>query len=92
MSADLIRVIVKKRYETGAYGNTHFEMRREDLDTFPREPRRSDFPIPPAPLGDLLSIPIVIDDALADGQWRLVDNTTNEILFTGTLESAKPPG
>lgn len=81
-----IKEIVKRRYESGAYGNAHFRMRREDFDVLPREPIRREFR--PDPVGDLLSIPVVTDERLPAGQWRLIDNTTEDVLFMGSVTDA----
>lgn len=87
MSLDLIRAIVEKRWETGAFGTAHFLMPRDLLDQMPR-PEPDATPRLPDPFGDLLSIPIVVDDSLPAGAWRLVDTITKETLFTGSVSPA----
>ena len=74
--------IVRTRYETGAYGNTHLAMAHATMLSQPRgEPQ------PPwlrNPLGDLLSIPVAVDDAMPAGAWRLVDNGSGETIHEGS--------
>jgi hypothetical protein len=82
-----INAIVKRRWETGAYGNAHFRL----PDDLYRELRESSPPPKPSylhggPLGNLLSIPVVLDEELPPGVWRLVDNSTKEILFEGSAD------
>lgn len=87
MAADLteINAIVKHRYQTGAYGNAHLKMPRplwDDVCATAPTPK----PEPawwPGGLDALFGIPIVVDDTLPPGMWRLVDNTTREILQEG---------
>lgn len=86
---DGITEIVKERYQTGAYGNTHFAMSASTLAALKAvEPRWRQMPSPlPSfglpPVDALLSIPIRADDELPDGEWRLIDNTTDEVLRSG---------
>lgn len=80
-----IKDIVKRRYESGAYGNAHFRMRPEDFDAILRTIRRE---FRPDPVTDLLSIPVVTDERLPAGQWRLIDNTTEDVLFMGSVTDA----
>lgn len=80
-----ITEIVRRRYTTGEYGGTHFRMPSalwaELRETVP----------PPGPeplfggprLDQLLAIPIVVDDELPAGTWRLVDTATKAVLFEG---------
>jgi hypothetical protein len=82
---DAITEIVKERYQTGAYGNAHFVMSRSVLEAAkaagpPPAPR---MPWEPRPLGDLLTIPVKVDDSMPNGAWRLVDNSTDEVLRSG---------
>lgn len=83
--------IVKRRYETGEYGHAHLKVTPTILDEMRR---RTPPPDPDAyirrilyggPLGDLMSIPVVVDDELPPGTWRLVDNSTGETLRAGTV-------
>jgi hypothetical protein len=83
-----INEIVKRRYETGAYGNAHFKMPRSLWDDLrasmpPAEPEPDWRRAIGNPLGDFLSIPIVVDDTLPSGTWRLVDSSTGEVLHEG---------
>lgn len=78
MSDPLVEItaIVWERHETGAYGDCRFDVALDVLDVMRT--------VPPAPvpepwesgviggLGMLTGIPVVCDDALSDGQWRLV--------------------
>jgi hypothetical protein len=78
--------IVKDRRETGAYGAACFkvtwpilEAMRAEQPAGPPKPRwRTD------PLGDLLSIPVTVDDTLPADTWRLVDVLTGAVLLEGT--------
>jgi hypothetical protein len=79
---DEITAIVKRRYETGEYGDAHFrapcalfDLWREQVPTPPpgtyAPPR-----LPGYSLGDLMGIPVVVDDELPAGvAWRLVDSS-----------------
>lgn len=85
-----IRGILQRRYETGAHGTCHFRLTpaawavvREA--TPPQPPRQ---PWMGASLHELLSIPIVLDDELPDGEWRLVDRTKDVVLFSGNIGGA----
>lgn len=83
-----ITAIVKRRYETGEYGNAHFKVTPSILAEMLKHA--------PAPdpgsylrgflggsLGNLMSIPVVVDEEMPDGAWRLVENGTGEDLHAG---------
>ena len=80
--------IVKRRYETGEYGNAHFKVSPDVLSKM-----REHAPAPqPGPLrgwlggdllGVLLAIPVVVDEELPAGTWRLVENGTGRIIHGG---------
>ncbi len=77
--------IVKQHYETGCYGAAHLRMQLPSFDEIKRAYR------PPAPspfdgLQQLMSIPIVVDEDVPAGEWRLVDNSTGETLATGATQ------
>jgi hypothetical protein len=78
--------IVKRRYETGEYGGTHFRMPSALWAAL----RESAPPPSPAPLfgaanlDALLGIPIVVDEELPAGTWRLVDTVSKAVLFEGS--------
>jgi len=74
--------IVRNRYETGAYGNAHLVMARATMLSQPRGEQQPSWLR--NPLGDLLSIPVVVDDAMAVGAWRLVDNGSGETIHEGS--------
>jgi hypothetical protein len=75
--------IVKRQYQTGDYSNAHLKVPKTLLDDM-----RTHRP-PPLPdwadrsLGPIMGIRIVVDDALPDGEWRLVDNSTGDLLTSG---------
>ncbi len=79
--------IVRDRHTTGSYGSAHFRLNPTLADDM-----RSQTPPPslrePAwlgnPIGDLLSIPVRVDNTLPPDTWRLVDTLTGALLFEGT--------
>lgn len=75
--------LIKRHYETGCYGHTHLRMRREDFDAYPRPPQ-PEFSVSP-PLAGLMAIPVVVDVTLPAGAWQLVDNSTRQVLRTGSM-------
>lgn len=86
MSLAEISRIVKHRHDTGAYGDAHFEMGRQVFDLLGEQspPAATRQPWEPTPLGDLLAIPIRIDETLPPGEWRLVSNA-GELLLSGEI-------
>jgi hypothetical protein len=82
VNAGRITEIVRHRYETGAYGNAHFAMSAATMaairESAPPPPKR--FGATLGTLGDLLAIPVRIDEALPDGAWRLVDNSSGDVI------------
>lgn len=82
-----LNAIVKRRYETGAWANTHFEMNSDLL----AELRTSSPPSSTRPpfmgvdLGGLMAIPIRLAD-LPAGEWRLVDDRFGTTLIEGAEE------
>lgn len=66
-----LSAIARERYETGAYGDCHLRVASDVLDLMreltPREPDWRG-----GAVGSLMAIPIVVDDALPAGVWRLV--------------------
>jgi hypothetical protein len=81
--------IVRRRYETGEYGNAHFAMSSATVTAIREPTPKTEFK-PPAYLGgrfgDLLSIPVRVDETLPEGAWRLVDNSTGDVI----VESPEP--
>lgn len=81
-----INAIVKRRYETGEYGNAHFKVPVELLDEMRRHVKTSkpgSYPMPHLPgysIGDLMGIPVLVDEDLPEGMWRLVDNSTGAVV------------
>jgi hypothetical protein len=64
--------LVKERHDTGAYGDCHFAIARDVA----WELRGAAVPLDRPPLltcqlGDLMAIPIVLDDEAARGTWLL---------------------
>jgi hypothetical protein len=81
-----IHAIVKSRWETGAYGDVHFVMPEATWTSMPRpEPDPSAMPTfgLPDPMRALLSIPIVRDDSMPAGSWKLVTNSTKDVRHEG---------
>lgn len=78
--------IVRRRFETGEFGHAHFAigaaLRDHLLATAPRSDPKP-YAIPPNPLGDLLSIPLVAVEEIAGMTWQLRDNSTGEVLHQG---------
>jgi hypothetical protein len=78
--------IVKRRHKTGEYGNAHFAMPASTMSALRAATPKPKFE-PPAylggRLGDLLSIPVHIDEMLPEGAWRLVGNSTGEVIAEG---------
>jgi hypothetical protein len=95
-SLDEIKAIVKRQSETGEYCGTRFLLAREL-----HEAVRAVAPPPTRtvpPLGEssmlisgLLAIPVLVDESLPPGAWRLIDSRTDEILFSGQVELTAPP-
>lgn len=91
-----IRRIVRERWENPQlHGDAHFRINPADLDTIrsgsttppPRQPWG------PMPLDALLAIPIVLDDQVPAGRWRLAANAkdadgNHEIRDEGALDAA----
>lgn len=88
--------IVRTRYQTGAYGGTHFRLAAATQDQI-RATTPSTTPRPawmPAPdlMSQYLSIPIVLDETVPVGHWRLVDDADPEtVVAEGTLDTARKP-
>lgn len=86
-----LTALTKERYETGAYGGCHLVIAADVLEavrlTAPVEPpSRLDFALGfAAPMQALLGIPIVVDELLEPGHWRLVETLTREIRREGRL-------
>lgn len=84
-----IKDILRRHHETGVYGGCYFRLAPTAWAvirqaTPPQPPRR---PWMGASLHELLSIPIVLDDELPDGGWRLVDRTDDAVLFSGNVQA-----
>lgn len=83
--------IARHRYQTGEYGNAHIQMCTQDWHNT-RTARPAPTP-PPAwspeydPMAQLLSIPIVLDESVPAGRWRLVDNSTRDVITEGTFDA-----
>lgn len=77
--------IARKRYETGAYSNSHLRMTRAALAALCEQ-----IPPPPTfglnPLGQLMSIPIRIDESVPAGEWQLADNALDAVIRTGRID------
>jgi len=74
--------LVKHHYVTGEYGNAHLLVSKllyGDMQAH-RPPPLPDW-ADPRPLGYLMGIRIVVDGSLPDGEWRLVDDATSDVLF-----------
>jgi hypothetical protein len=84
-----IKGILQRHHETGVYGGCHFRLTPTAWAVI----RQATPPQPPlqpwmgASLHELLSIPIVIDDDLPDGEWRLVRPSTDEVLLSGRVNA-----
>lgn len=74
--------LVKRHYETGCYGTARLRMRQSTFGELKHAHQAPSFS-PFDSLGQLMSIPIVVDEEVPDGEFRLVDNSTGEILATG---------
>lgn len=86
-----IGAILKRRWETGEFGNTHFRLPAADFDKIkastpkPSEPR-PDW-APESAMQKLMGIPIVIDDSLPPNSWKLVNTQDpSEVLAEGTVD------
>lgn len=83
--------LTKRRYETGDYGGTHLRMRRADVEWMkspaPVVPPPAWMPTVPDPFSQLMAIPVVFDDDVPAGTWRLVDNTTGALVEDGTVSA-----
>jgi hypothetical protein len=79
--------LVRERYETGAHGGTHLVVAPDVVESMPRKPR------PPvwaphhaeAVIDGLLGIPILVDQDMGPGAWRLVDTATKKTLRWGII-------
>jgi hypothetical protein len=95
VSFEQITAIVKHRWETGDYGHAHFRVTTGVNATMraqvpPSASRPGDAWSPPlGQLSDLMAIPVVIDDTLEAGQWKLVDNSTSEVLRVGQIDESE---
>lgn len=72
-----INAIVKRRYETGEYGSAHFRVGRWVLDEM-REHVSTPGTYPQGwlggySIGDLMGIPVLVDESMGLGWWQLVD-------------------
>jgi hypothetical protein len=96
VSYEEISAIVKRRYETGEYGNAHFKVTAPTLDEVRRQvptPKPGTYSPPRLlgySLGDLMGIPYFVDDGLPPDEWRLIENGTGKILFRGTVGESAP--
>jgi hypothetical protein len=89
MGFDEITALVKRRYETGEYGSAHFLLARDAWDQARSAATASVEPAPPwrpDPITSLLSIPVRVDEDLPPGEWRLIENGTDKILFRGLID------
>lgn len=79
--------IVKLRYETGAYGNTHLRIAPDVMVEMRKHAAPQPMPdtLPNGVLGDLMAIPIRIDEGMPADEWRLVDNSTGEDIRMGVV-------
>lgn len=74
-----INAIVKRRYETGEYGSAHFRVGRWVLDEMRQHvptPAPGTYPhsrLPGYSIGDLMGIPVLVDETMELGWWQLVD-------------------
>lgn len=76
--------IVKRHHETGCYGAAHLRMGQSVLD----ETKRTHPSSPSAdPLALLMAIPVVVDEGIPGGEWRLVDTASGAILAIGWPDS-----
>ncbi len=88
LTGEQITDILRRRSRRSRTGGAHFKVGRHVLDVMRRQPAPPPPPLFGAPqLGNLLGIPIVVDETLPDGAWELVENSTREVLHAGTLDS-----
>lgn len=88
MSIEKLTEIARTRYETGAYGATHFalapDLREHLFATYPASERAPWDPL--AGVGRLMEIPVVVDETLSTGAWELRANDDHRVLLSGEVE------
>ncbi len=82
---DSLTRLVREHYESGRHGDAHLILSAETCTALPRSAPPSPFALPPSPFALLLGIPIVVDDRLQPGEWRLVGNAEGEVRECGHL-------
>jgi hypothetical protein len=86
-----VSAIVKRRYETGEFGNVHFKVTPAILAEMKRsapapEPETHTPPWSPGyGIGALTGISVLVDEGLPEGTWRLVDNSTGAVVHEGVV-------
>lgn len=68
------------------YSHAHFRfsaLTKVRLERLFRGPDAT--PLPVTPGLQFMGIPVVVDDAISDGAWTLVDNSTREVLHSGVI-------
>jgi hypothetical protein len=81
---DRLTEILKERHDTGAHGDTFISM---SSGTFNAQPKRKQDPIDVligSDLSGLFGIPVVINDDLSFGTWKLINITTKNVIEMGT--------
>lgn len=77
--------LCKERAETGKYGSARFVMNQLTIDQMiAKYAKPVTVPSWEWSVNDIVGIPMVVDDSLPDGTWRLVDSVTHEVLYEGT--------
>lgn len=77
--------LARKHYETGCYGRAHLRMRRADLDQIER-PTPNSLDFTNRSLAWLTGIPVIEDPDVGANLWKLVDNSTREVLDMGYVK------
>lgn len=84
-----LTALIRHHHATGAYGRAHLTMHPVDLAEMmatAAKPERPAFFDPTASLIPLTGLPLVRDEDLPPGTWRLVHNSTGEVLREGTMD------
>lgn len=77
--------LVRHRHDTGAFGGAHFRLDERQMAKL-RTLAKPEPPPFPAPMGDIMGIPLVIDAELPANVWRLVDRD-GTVLYEGTTDA-----
>lgn len=87
MTIERLTAIARERYETGAHAGTHLVIAPSVRPAlFARHPESNPAPWDPSgAFARLVAIPVVVDEAVPPGGWRLVRDDDRSVVESGRL-------